>query len=97
VDDENALIDDALEMEKIVGTKGYAAILRLLKRKQDDLFAAWTSDEKLTKDYCKGQLDLIQSFKDDVEETVRQAKETLRLREEDSRFGRTPGGGELAV
>ena len=54
---------------------------RLLLRKKDDLFAQWTTDEKLTRDFCAGALSVIDSIMADIDQLI----ETGRvLREEEA-------------
>lgn len=105
--DEDALINDGIEMAKIVAMPGFGAILRLLKRKRDDLFESWSSDKadaKFTKDFCNGQLELIRTFEADVRSEIESAHRLLEEREEQergdaelARVSRTPGGGDLAL
>lgn len=74
---------------------------RLLRRKRDDLFAQWAADEKLSKDYCKGVLSVLDSLMSDIDELIENAQ---KLREEDEelfRIERSPaleggGHGDLA-
>ena len=59
---------------------------RLLLRKKDDLFAHWTTDEKLTRDFCAGALSVIDSIMADIDQLI----ETGRvLRDEEADMEQT--------
>jgi len=47
---------------------------RLLQRKKDDLFAQWTNDEKLTRDFCAGALSVIDAIMGDIDQLIDTAR-----------------------
>ena len=59
---------------------------RLLLRKKDDLFAQWTTDEELTRDFCAGALSVINTLMSDIDQLI----ETGRvLRDEEADMEQT--------
>jgi len=94
--DDFEKIADAKALEAIRKTEGFYALVRLMRRKRDDLFADWATDKELTKDYCKGVLTVVQTFEDDVDQEIangRRLEEEQREGEKITRGRALDGGG----
>ena len=74
------LTQDAAQLHRIKNELG--PIARLLQRKKDDLFAQWSNDEKLTRDFCAGALSVIDTLMADIDQLIDTGR-TLRAEEAD--------------
>lgn len=95
-------IADAKALEDLKNHPGFYALLRILKKKRDDLFTDWASEKDMTKDYCKGALYVLESFEGDVIQTIeygklleQQAEESIALTRGRALDG--GGTGDLAL
>lgn len=88
-------ISDARALEEIRKSPGFFAILRLLRKKKDDLFADWATDKDMSKDFCKGVLYIIESFEGEIDETIENGRQLEQQDEESIRIlrGRAVEGG----
>lgn len=43
---------------------------RLLLRKKNDLFAQWTTDEKISREFCAGALSVINGLMADIDQLI---------------------------
>lgn len=76
-------IADGEALEDLRAQPGFYALLRILKKKRDDLFTDWASEKDMSKDYCKGALYILETFEADVIQTIEYGK-LLKQQEEES-------------
>lgn len=86
--DRFELLADARALQSIRKHEGFYALERLIKRKKDDLFGRWSTDERLTKDYCKGALDILDGLIRDVDELVDYIPDLQEARNEEETLAR---------
>jgi hypothetical protein len=94
--DDFEKIADAKALEAIRKSEGFYALVRLMRRKKDDLFAEWASNKELTRDFCNGVLSVVQTFEDNVDQEIangRRLEEEGREQEKITRGRALEGGG----
>ena len=88
-------IADAEALADLKGQPGWYALLRILKKKKDDIFRDWAQDKDLSKEFCRGVLAVVDSFESDIDQEIEYGR-LLKQQEEESMAlarGRALDGG----
>jgi hypothetical protein len=68
--DDFERVSDGFALQGIRKDAGFMALERLLVRMRGDLFRKWSEDEGLSRDYCKGAMEVLDVLLPNVDEMI---------------------------
>lgn len=80
--DDFERVSDGLALQLIRKEPGFYALERLIRQTKDDLFQRWTTSDDLTRDYCRGALEILDTLVPNVDATIEWAVEVQKKERE---------------
>ena len=81
--DKYEQIADSEALADLKAQPGFFALIRILKKKREDIFRDWAQDKDLSKEFCRGVLNVVDSFEDDIDQQIEYGK-LLKQQEEEA-------------
>lgn len=76
--DDFEKVSDGFALQGIRKDAGFFALERLLVAMRADLFRKWSEDDSLSRDYCKGAMDILDTLLPNVDQLIEYAIEARK-------------------